>query len=69
MNYKLITGLVIVCLIVIFFIQNAAVVEIKIFFWTVSMSRILLMFILLAIGILAGWLSSSYSTRRKSNKK
>ena len=65
MNFKLISSLVIICLIVVFFIQNAAMVDIKLFFWTISMSRVLLMLILLAIGIVAGWLLSSYRTKRK----
>ena len=65
MNAKLISGLVLICLIVIFSIQNAAIVEIKLFFWTISMSRVLLMFLLLAIGIVVGWLFNSYSNIKK----
>ena len=65
MNYKLIISLIIICIIVIFIIQNAAVVEIHIIFWTITMSRVLLMFILLAVGIIAGWLLKGYSMHRK----
>ena len=65
MNYKLITGLILICLIVVFIIQNAAIVEIHIIFWTIAMSRVLLMFILLAAGIIVGWLLNSYSMHRK----
>lgn len=65
MNYKLILGLILMCLIVVFIIQNAAVVEIRLLFWTIVMSRVLLMFIVLAIGILVGWLLKSYSRHRK----
>ncbi|MBN2061329.1 MAG: LapA family protein [Deltaproteobacteria bacterium] len=68
MNIKLIAGLILICLIVIFSIQNTAVVEIKLFFWTISMSRVLLMFLLLAIGIFMGWLLSSYSMHRKKDQ-
>ena len=60
MNYKLIIGLIAACLVVVFIIQNAAVVEIQIFFWTIAMSRVLLMFIILAIGIIAGWMIKSF---------
>jgi len=67
MNIKLIIGLVIICLVAIFIIQNAAVVEIQVLFWTISMSRVLLMFILLAIGIIAGWLLKSYFIRRNED--
>ena len=65
MNYKLIVGLILMCLLVIFIIQNSAVVEIQLFFWTIAMSRVLLMFIVLAIGILVGWLLNSYSVHLK----
>lgn len=69
MNYKLITSLIIIGIIVILIIQNAAVVDIHILFWTIKMSRVLLMFILLAIGIVAGWLLNSYSMHRKKEIK
>jgi len=65
MNIKLIIGLIIICLVAIFIIQNAAVVEIQVLFWTIAMSRALLMFILLFIGIATGWLLNSYFARKK----
>jgi uncharacterized integral membrane protein len=67
MNFKLISGLVIICLIAIFIIQNAAIVEIQVLFWTITMSEVLLMFILLAIGILVGWLLKSYFMHRSED--
>lgn len=67
MNYKLVIGLVLIGLVVIFTIQNTAVVEVRLFFWTIAMSRVLLMFILLAIGIIAGWLLNSYSMHHKKD--
>ena len=60
MKYKLVTVIVLVFLAVVFIVQNAAVVDIKVFFWTISISRILLMFILLIIGIVIGFLFNSY---------
>jgi uncharacterized integral membrane protein len=65
MNKKLIISLVLICLIVVLLIQNAAVVEIEIFFWTIAMSRVLLMVILLAVGVLVGWLLKTYLTHRR----
>ncbi len=67
MNYKLILGLILMCLIVVFILQNATVVEIRLLFWGIAMSRVLLMFIVLAIGILVGWLLHSYSAHRKKS--
>jgi uncharacterized integral membrane protein len=67
MNFKLIAGLVIICLIAILIIQNAAIVEIQVLFWTITMSQVLLMFILLAIGILVGWLLKSHFMHRSED--
>ena len=67
MRYKLIISLALICLIVIFIIQNVSVIEINIFFWTIAMSRVLLMFILIAIGIIIGWLLKSYSMHGKED--
>jgi uncharacterized integral membrane protein len=68
MNFKLISSLAIICLITIFIIQNIAIVEIQIFFWTITMSRVLLILILLVLGFVAGWLLNDYFTRRKKIK-
>lgn len=55
MNAKLITVLVLAGLAVLFIIQNVTVVEIKFLFWSIEMSRALMMFLLLAIGVVIGW--------------
>lgn len=64
MNYKLWLSLILAALALIFMIQNAAIVEIHFLFWTVSMSRLIWMFLLLAIGLLIGWLLHSLHTLR-----
>lgn len=66
MKYKLVAGIVLICIAVIFIVQNTAVVDIKLFFWTVSMSRILLMLIILIIGIIAGFFLNSYIMHLKN---
>jgi len=65
MNYKLIFILILVGLAVIFIIQNVAVVEIQFLLYSIQMSRSLLMFLLLAMGIIIGWFLHSYVTYRK----
>jgi putative membrane protein len=60
MNYKLIFNLVLVGLMVIFIVQNVAVVEIRFLFWKVSMSRSIMIFLLLAVGIITGWILRSH---------
>ena len=68
MNYKLITSLVLVGLVVLFIVQNAAVVEIHFLFWQVGMSRALKIFFVLAIGIIIGWLLRSHAGHKKKNQ-
>ena len=65
MNYKLILILILAGLILLFIIQNVAVVEIKFLFWSIQMSRLLLNFFLLAIGIIIGWFLHGYLKQRK----
>ena len=68
MNFKLISGLIIVCLILIFIIQNIAIVEIRLVFWTIEISLALLILILLGLGMVAGWLLNDYFKYRKRIK-
>ena len=64
MNLKLIFSLGLTGLVILFITQNVAVVEIRFMFWQVSMSRSLLIFFLLAIGIMVGWLMHSLFVHR-----
>jgi uncharacterized integral membrane protein len=52
---RLITTLVLLLLVGVFSIQNAATVEIRLLFWQVGMSRALLIFLMLLIGVIIGW--------------
>jgi len=58
--YQIIPGVVLSGLAVVFIGQNVAVTELRFLFWTLSMSRALLMFLIFAIGIILGWLLHSY---------
>lgn len=66
MNTRLILLLVITGIAVLFITQNVAVVEVNFLFWSLAMSRALLIFFTLAIGFLLGWFLHSYFTYRKS---
>jgi len=50
---------------VIFVLQNTQVVEIRFLFWTLSMSRVLIILLMLAAGMLAGWLLHGLLNARK----
>ena len=69
MSYKLILSIVLAGLAVLFIIQNVTVVEMKFLFWTLSMSRALMMFLILSIGIILGWSLHSYLKRTKTVNK
>jgi uncharacterized integral membrane protein len=51
---------------VLFILQNVTVVDMKFLFWTLSMSRALLMSLILSVGIILGWLLHSYFKRSKT---
>ena len=65
MNAKLTTSIILAGLAAMFIFQNAAMVDLKILFWTLSMSGALLMFLILSAGIFLGWLLHAGFKRRK----
>ena len=66
MNFKLILGIVLAGVAILFIIQNVTVVELKFLFWTLSMSRALLLFLILSTGIILGWFLHSYFKRTRT---
>ncbi|MFW6137418.1 MAG: lipopolysaccharide assembly protein LapA domain-containing protein [Candidatus Aminicenantaceae bacterium] len=56
---KLIILIVLVILAAILVIQNTGVVTFKLFFWTISMSRIIMMSLFLLFGFVLGLLAAS----------
>jgi uncharacterized integral membrane protein len=50
-------------LVIVFVLQNTQVVDVRFFFWTVSMSRALVLLGTLVIGLFAGWLVGKFTTR------
>ncbi len=70
MNTKVSLVLVLAGLLVLFIVQNVAVVEIQFLFWSASISRALLMFIVFGIGVLSGWfLKSVFRSDKKKHEK
>ena len=66
MSIKLIIGLILAAVVVLFILQNVTTMELTFLFWTLSMSRALLMFLILSIGILLGWLLHGSFRRMKT---
>ncbi len=68
MNYKVCGAMAVLLLVVVFAIQNSAVVKVRLLFWSVSSSLALLIVVLISLGLLAGWLLGSLARRpSKSN--
>ena len=57
-DIKLIIGLALFLLVVVFTVQNPVAVEVKILFWYLSVSRSLVLFFVLVIGVIIGWFTS-----------
>lgn len=62
-----------ITLVLIFVVQNTQVVEFQFLIWTMSLSRSLMLFGALAVGIVAGWLlrvpKQKQELRGQSKKK
>ncbi|MDD4028676.1 MAG: LapA family protein [Caldisericia bacterium] len=59
-NVKLIIGILLSAVIVVFIVQNVTVVNIRFLAWTFEMSRVLMMFILFVGGIITGWIMHEF---------
>jgi uncharacterized integral membrane protein len=68
MHTRAILTVLLVVLSAMFVLQNTQVVEIRFLFWTLSMSRVLMIPLLLAIGMLVGWLLHSLFASRKARQ-
>jgi len=66
-KYKLIVVIVLAILIVIFVLQNAEIVSIRLWFWEANTSRALLIILCIAVGIIIGIIVPS--SRKKVNSK
>ena len=54
---------VLLALVIVFAVQNTQVVDVQFFFWTLSMSRALVLLGTLVIGLFAGWLLGNNTVR------
>ena len=57
---------VLLALVIVFALQNTQVVDVQFFFWTLSMSRALVLLGTLVIGLFAGWLIGRFTTRPRT---
>jgi putative membrane protein len=64
LNFKQIISLALAALTILFILQNIAVINISFLFWTFFISRSVLIFVVLLIGIAIGLLLRSSSERK-----
>ncbi|OIP50774.1 MAG: hypothetical protein COX17_10935 [Deltaproteobacteria bacterium CG23_combo_of_CG06-09_8_20_14_all_60_8] len=57
MRVKIATGMALLLLVVIFTLQNTELIVIQFLFWHFSLSRALMLFLVLAVGILIGFMA------------
>ncbi|RMG63963.1 MAG: LapA family protein [Calditrichaeota bacterium] len=61
--------IIVAALFIAVLLQNTEPVTLQLLFWSVSMSLIILVFILLLLGFVLGYVSHSLITRRKASRQ
>ena len=69
MRYKIILSVVLLLMVQIFIFQNMEIVPVRFLFWKITVSRVFLMFFMLIIGIVVGWLTNSYLHYQNKQKE
>lgn len=66
-NARLVLSLTLVALIVVFSIQNAEELQVRFLFWSLTTRRVFVLFGVLVIGIILGWIWHAHSVSRPRN--
>lgn len=69
MNYKVGILAILALILLIFLAQNIEVVTVNFLIWEISMSLAVMIFFLLLIGFMIGWLMHNYLSYRKDKKR
>jgi uncharacterized integral membrane protein len=69
MRPKFIVVLVLIALLLIILIQNTQVVTLRLFFWKVGMSQIILIPLAMAIGFVVGFVVSKVTGKQPTQKR
>ncbi len=64
---KVILGLALLLLLVVFILENTEVVALRFLWWEFAMSRVLMFLLIFAVGLLAGFLLGSYKRGRRGS--
>ena len=67
-NMRLILSLALIAVIVVFSIQNAEELQVRFLFWSLTTRRVFVLFGVLAIGIILGWIMRAHVDTRSRNQ-
>jgi uncharacterized integral membrane protein len=65
---NLIVGIILGIFVFIFAWQNFDITDIDFFYWTFTIPRALLVILVFAVGLLTGWIFTSYKHHKKLDK-
>lgn len=66
MKPKLISALVVIILFVVFLVQNTQMVTLRLYFWKISMSQIILILLVLLVGFALGYIVAKVTKQKKT---
>ena len=69
MKFTFVLGVIIGILVVAFILQNTEIVEISFLFWTITISRALMVLLVFIVGIIAGAIIKDIGARKKGKTK
>jgi putative membrane protein len=62
---KFVIGILVGVIVVIFVIQNGEVVDVSFLFWTLTVSRAVMVLVIFLVGTIFGWIGHSLGRRRR----
>ena len=64
---KFVVGTIIGALVLIFITMNAELVDLRLYFWTVTLSRSILLIIVLGTGVVSGYILNGLRMKKSRN--
>ena len=68
-NPKFITAIILAVLLIIFLVQNTQVVTLRLYFWKISMSQIILIPLVLILGFIIGYIVCKMTGKNEKRKE
>ena len=65
-NFKVVLALGLLGFLVLFAVQNAEALEVKFLFWSFTLRRAVMLFVVFAVGVLSGFVLSTLARRESA---